>query len=322
MIKILVCLFLLVSSFSANAVAWTTLKNPRPGLGTYHINNASYLIIDGGNFSSQAGHCIHIWNSHHIVIKRAKIDFCGHTGVAINESHDITIQDSDFNGSMNAGISADGTDGAGVYGVTIKGNNFKKIWNGAPHEDSARGQAVLFVKVLGTKQNVIEGNVAILSAGTSNPEDFVSIQDSTNVRIRGNCFEGNTSISGTTGSGIMTGDAGGGSNIIVEYNKLLTTGNVGVGVAGGTGVTVRNNTIYSPETPSSNRPLYVWNQQGAVPCSGHVIAGNRMNWISKDTHAVIGIWDAGNCTGLTFTGNNESASGLSTLHCSFIPRTF
>lgn len=319
MIKLILSLALLLGSFSAHAVAWKTIKSPE-GKGTYLIYGASYLIIDGGNFTSAAGHCIHIWNSHHIVIKRAKINFCFHTGVAINESHDITIENSDFNGSMNAGVSADGTDGAGVYGVVVRGNNFKKIWNGSPHSDGARGQAVLFVKLLGTKQNIVEYNVAILSAGTSNPEDFVSVQNSTNVRVRGNCFEGNTSITGTTGSCIMTGDAGGGSNTVVEANTCLITGNVGIGIAGGTGITVRNNTIYSPETPSSNRPIYAWDQQTPPGCSGHVIAGNRMNWISKDTHAVIGIWDAGNCSGMTLANNNEAATGLSTLHCSFIAR--
>ena len=63
--------------------------------------------------------------------------------------------------------------------------------------------------------------------------------------------------------GAVLGDGGGG-HVIVEGNALVNPGQVGIGVASGTDITVTGNSVYSEALPWSNVGIYVWNQYGSA----------------------------------------------------------
>lgn len=151
-----------------------------------------------------------------------------------------------------------------------------------------RGQLVQFNGVSGGE---IINNRSEAFAGESNTEDHISLFNSSNITVRGNILKGGGPSA--SGSGIMTGDNGG-TNQLIENNILHTTGNAGIGIAGGSNIRVLNNKIYSPRTAVSNNPLYMWAQSGAA-CSNNTITGNFVNWIDKNGARNNG-WNAGNCS--------------------------
>ena len=103
----------------------------------------------------------------------------------------------------------------------------------------------------------------------------------------------------------MLGD-GGGSYQFVEGNVLVNPGQVGIGVASGTNMTVRGNRIYSSSLPWSNVGLYVWNQYGAA-CGNVEVSGNQVNWTNAGGSSN-GWWGGGGCGEVNFYGNDLNAS--------------
>ncbi|MGZ3891750.1 MAG: hypothetical protein ACXVI9_14685, partial [Mucilaginibacter sp.] len=79
-----------------------------------------------------------------------------------------------------------------------------------------------------------------------------------------------------TGSGITVGDQGGAYEL-VQNNICVNTGNIGIQVAGGTNITVINNTIYSRAFPWSHLGLGCGNYSG-LPISDITMAGNKIRW--------------------------------------------
>ena len=112
---------------------------------------------------------------------------------------------------------------------------------------------VQFDKVNGAGSS-ISGNRGQNELGGTNAEDLISLYQSNGtasspIRVVGNHLRnGGPSDSG---SGIMLGD-GGGSYQFVEGNVLVEPGQVGIGVASGTNMTVRGNVVYSSALPWSN----------------------------------------------------------------------
>lgn len=132
----------------------------------------------------------------------------------------------------------------------------------------------------------------------ADPEDMISFFQSSNGLVKGNIFRGNpTSTWSTSGGGIIAGDYGG-SNVTLEENTLMTSGNYGMAIAGGTNMIIRNNKIYSDRNAISNNPLYVWAQAGAS-CGNITVTNNRVSWIDKNG-AVNNGWNAGNCSNTIF----------------------
>lgn len=83
------------------------------------------------------------------------------------------------------------------------------------------------------------------------------------------------------GSFIMLGDAGGRYQEAVG-NVGVTPGQVGIGIAGGQNIEVRDNKMYSESWPDSNIAFYSYDFSAPEPCGEHVVTGNRANWINRD----------------------------------------
>lgn len=243
--------------------------------------------------------------------------FVNTTDVSIklyNGANNITIRNCFFNGSLKELVELENASNitienclfakglAGVYAVGSK--NIKiincqflnmRIRRKSDGSFDGRGVFVQFNACTGGQLINCQGENF---AGESDAEDMVSCFKSSDILIDGNIFRGSVVAStSTSGGGILIGDYGG-SNITAQNNTLLTPGQYGMAVAGGTNMQMLNNKIYSDRNVVSNNPLYVWAQQGAT-CGNVIVRGNRVYWIDKGGSPNNG-WNAGNCTNTIF----------------------
>lgn len=90
---------------------------------------------------------------------------------------------------------------------------------------------------------------------------------------------------------------------MIRGNTLADTGQVGIGVAGGSHIRVLGNVITSGAHPWSNVGLYVWNQ-GGTACSNIEVRDNRVTWRRADGR-YNPTWVAGSCGPIVGWGDNH-----------------
>lgn len=151
-----------------------------------------------------------------------------------------------------------------------------------------RGPHGMFAQLDKTVNGKVAGCSGFCDPTVDDPEDIVSVFRSDNARILRNTFEGG-GPSGS-GSGIMLGDYGGDS-ILCAGNRLINPGQVGIGVAGGTNVTVARNVIYNAGVEGSNVGLYV-NNYSPGPMSDIEVRDNDVDWRRAD-QTLNPAWDGG-----------------------------
>ncbi len=274
------------------------------------------IPVPAGYLSLPVSNPIDYSGRSNVVIENLRFENATLRAITLTGCTNITIRNCFFNKATEEAISAENCTGILVeknlfngvatafYG--LGGSNHRVLnnqnINSHTRTQGGRGNLVQLNGVGGT--NLIESNVSVGFPGENQFEDHISLFNSSGVTVRGNKLVGGGPSD--SGSGIMAGDYGG-SNQVVENNILLSTGNAGIGVAGGSGINVRNNKIYGERTAVSNNPLYMWAQQGAS-CSGNSITGNFVNWTTKDGTKNNG-WNAGNCSSSTYDPNlNQTIS--------------
>ncbi|MDR3403508.1 MAG: right-handed parallel beta-helix repeat-containing protein [Chthoniobacter sp.] len=203
----------------------------------------------------------------------------------------------------------------GVYAIDsqdiqVTGNFGRNVQGPFP-----RGQLAQFDNVSGA-HCAIRGNYAINDASQSNPEDVINIYQSKGeagapILIEDNYLVGDP-VKGSagkskTGSGIMLGDVGG-THLLCRRNVVLSAGQVGIGVAGGTFINVEDNLILGGRSDVSNNGLYAWNQSKA-PSHHVVIARNRVSWFDRNGEET-SWWNGGGIADQTLTDNQFADESL------------
>ncbi len=254
---------------------------------TLVIDGMNGVVINSKQFTNPQGNCIRISNSTNIIIQNSIIKNCGGEGIAIFNSSNITILTNHIEEART-----------GVYAqdskvIRVEHNTFKNAKGPFPG-----GHFVQLLRV-SSGGNRINSNRGINVRGQSNPEDMINLFRSCGtaldpIQVIGNTLEGGGPSK--TGSGIVTGDAGG-CYIRVKDNVLTNPGNVGIAIAGGTNIEVINNTVYSLQTDVSNVGIYVWNQASSE-CHSHTVRDNMVNWTNKEGTRNPA-WNAGNCGPVT-----------------------
>ena len=202
--------------------------------------------------------------------------------IIVENCNNVTITGNDFSGDVGGVYVLNSTN------VTVTWNRFQNIGDGTI--GSGHSNYVQFNQSTG-------GYIAYNKGIGGNTEDMISLyrsggaSSSSPLIVEHNAFEG-TNWSSGSGSGTMSGDAGG-SHIVVRYNTFLNPAQVGIGVPGGTDIHILNNTIYGGQRAKSNVGLYVWNQSSGT-CSGIEAGGNRVFWINA-SGAANPAWNSGNC---------------------------
>jgi len=205
-----------------------------------------------------------------------------------------------------------------VDGAVVSGNYITDTGNGVlvHRSESVRVDENAFVyagrnfvqfdKVNGPGSS-ISGNRGQNDLGGSNAEDLISLFRSNGTTSSPIMVVGNHLRNGgpsDSGSGIMMGDAGG-SHQVVEGNVLVNPGQVGIGVASGTDMTIRGNRVYGSDVSWSNTGVYVWNQYESA-CGNVEVADNQVNWTAAAGHSNAW-WSGGGCGDVSVHGNDWNA---------------
>jgi len=226
----------------------------------------------------------------------------GTVAIIISNSSNVTIVGNDFSNVTGAIYAVNSSN------VKVMWNRFRNIGNGTIGSGHSN-----YIQFNNTWGGYITHNKGI----GGNTEDLVSVYRSggsaaSPLLIEYNQFEG-TNWSSGSGSGLMLGDAGG-RFITAAYNVLVSPGQVGIGVPGGTNIRILNNTIYGAQRSRSNVGLYVWNQSGSG-CSAIEVRGNKVHWYNAGG-SLNGSWNGGGCgTVAGWSANSWTASiSVSALH--------
>jgi len=247
------------------------------------LNGISNRIITGLDISGNTANCITLTNCSNISIQSCTLHSSKGYGVYLYNCKNITVTNC-FIYSVATGVCA-----VGGQTIVVSSNQFQNILGPKP-----RGQMVQFNKVTGAG-NLITSNKCESIAGLSNPEDVISIYQSSGtaaspILITSNWIRGGGPS--TTGGGIMLGDAGG-AYITAESNILVNPGQYGIAISSGTNIKVISNKIYGKQQIFTNIGLYVWNQY-TVGCSLNTVSSNQVKWF-KSTGIENDSWNEGNC---------------------------
>ncbi len=235
----------------------------------------------------------------------------------IKNSTDVRIVNNEFR-DIHSDISQKGGDqgnrsigstGA-LHGLTIEHNSFLNGGRNAVQIDRSQG-----LRGVSVSYNRVEGR----GPWDSDYEDMFNFYSSSGtagspIRVRGNYMRnGGKSITGTA---IILGDgnpaAGDGAHFVVEDNVILNPGHIGINIAGGNNITVRNNTILgTADVAHATTVGLSMNHYGySSVCRDHVVTGNRVFMRNQLTGGVNHTWLPGTCQNVQMSGNVWGDSSL------------
>ena len=263
------------------------------------LENCSDIVISACELAS-----VELAGCKNVTIRNSWIHDAPRIGVQISNSSKVLIQGCRFENVVSGVWAVDS------QSIQVIGNFARNVQGPLP-----RGQLAQFDNVKGPG-NAIRANYAINDLGKSHPEDVINLFKSAGekdspILIEDNYLTGDP-VQGSqgksqNGSGIMMADMGGAYQIC-RHNVILSAGQVGIGVAGGTNIRVEENLVYGQKSDVSNNGLYAWNQSGKP--SDHVtIARNRVSWVNKDGEET-SWWDGKNVQNLELIGNHFADATL------------
>jgi parallel beta-helix repeat protein len=263
-----------------------------PISGPLDLSGKSNQIVENKRFVNTPGVSIKLYSgANNIIIRNCFFNGAAGEIVELENASNITIENCVFAKGL-AGVYAVGSRNIKIINCQFVNMRIRRTSTGG---FAGRGVFAQFNSCSDIEMSGCKGENF---AGESDAEDMVSFFKSSNGIVRNNIFRGcGTSTTSTSGGGIIAGDNGG-DNVLLESNTLMTPGNYGMAIAGGTNMKILNNKIYSERNPVSNNPLYVWSQAGAT-CANITVKGNRVYWIDKNGARNNG-WDAKNCSNTIF----------------------
>lgn len=254
---------------------FVTYCGPWTASSVLTISGASNRTISGDSISGGSFICINIINSNNIHITKSKFVNTTNFAIKITNSYNVTVDSCVFS---NIGTAVFATD-CPLGGIKVNANQATNVIRTLPfNHDFCQ-----FVRVHGGGNQIMYNRVLEI-AGQSAPEDEINMYSSSGlagdpIHIGYNYLEGG-GIS-KTGSGITIGDGNptnpGGSYILVDSNRLVNTGYIGIQVAGGTFMTIQNNLIYSSCFTWSHLGLGAGNFTGGA-YNNITVQNNRINW--------------------------------------------
>ncbi|MEI9894035.1 MAG: right-handed parallel beta-helix repeat-containing protein [Chthoniobacter sp.] len=303
---------------AAEPVVETVVLRPSPAI---HAEEKNHETFDALQIQEDASivlsHCtditisccdlrsIELVECSRVTIRNCWIHDSPHCGVQTYHAHDLVVEGCRLEQVATGVYAMDSKD------IQVTGNFGRNVQGPFP-----RGQLAQFDNVTGA-HCAIRGNYAIHDAGQSTPEDVINLYQSKGeagapILVEDNYLVGDP-VKGSagkskTGSGIMLGDVGG-AHLLCRHNVILSAGQVGIGVAGGTFITVEDNLILGTRSDVSNNGLYAWNQSKA-PSHHIVIARNHISWIDRNGEET-SWWDGGGIDDLKLADNHFADESLS-----------
>jgi Right handed beta helix region len=319
----------------ASTAAAAENQGRRPVSGPLVIENQRHQIYAGLNITAGGGQdCIVIKNSTDITIQNSEIGPCGGEGININGGGKIKIFDNYIHPETLSPGCCDHNDGVllqntsnviiqgnviaysesnveatqAVSGLTVVGNFLLN-----PRGPFPRGQNV---QAWNAQNVVVKNNYALSSHNTSkylypdDQEDSINFGIGSGFVAMGNYITGGQS---PTGCGLIADDGANGATF--TGNRLVDTGECGIGIASGTKQIVAHNKILNrtPVPGGGDTALYVWSQYKGTGCGPVTVNHNIATEIRSDG-TQSGYWNGGGCEPVTLQGNvwDEAAEKLLT----------
>jgi hypothetical protein len=308
--------------------------------GPITISGQSGTTISNLHITSTTGNCVTIVNSTNITIQKSEIGPCGTSGgsslgngISISGSNGVFVYDNYIHPETLSSSCCDHHDG--IYGtggnqhITIQGNviafgESNIEFNGTNASITVIGNFLLNPRgpyprgqnfqcwgasaTSGCSSISVQSNYALSTTNATvypypeNQEDSINFGFTNGALVQGNFVSGGHSSSGC---GIIADDTA--NSVQVKANRLLNTGQCGIGIADGTNAVVDSNKTYNtnPVAGAGNTALYVWKQY-ANPCGPITVSNNIADEIRSDgTHS--GYWDGGGCS-VSLSGNTFGAA--------------
>ncbi len=280
------------------------MDDPGNAARPIHLIGKTNVEIAGKAFSlvgrGAAEACIILDQCTNITIRSCRFADVPCQGVLIRQCEGVRISGNEFFG-LGREKPCLGIDCYLSRNIRVIGNRIQRVASGAYFLQSTgilfasndvqdvmgpipRGEMVQFDEVYG-EGNVICNNIAVNHWKRSKPADVISIYKSAGtvgspIVIRDNWIMGDPESGSkdllAIGSGIMLAD-GGGAHIVCSGNRLVSPGQVGIGVASGSNIVVIANVVLGRRSNRSNVGIYVWNQY-PEPGGGVLIASNVVAW--------------------------------------------
>ena len=263
---------------------------------------------------------IHIENARNITIENSVIRdmsneaFGGsrNNAIEVQDSSNVTIR-SNFIGDVRSDIGdkSDDRGNRAIFvegessGIRIDSNRFYNAGRNAVQVSRVRDAVGISVT-----NNVVDGR----GRWDSDYEDMINLFSSSGTAGDPIVVSGNTLRNGgpsTSGTGIILGDGNTSSGatqfVLVEDNVLIDPGHVGISLAGGNNITIRDNIIVGiGEVPHTTTVGFTINDYGySAECRDHVVADNQV-WMDNQ-HLPSGtnhLWNPGTCTNNVALNNN------------------
>jgi parallel beta-helix repeat protein len=253
----------------------------------------SNLTIVGGSVP-----CIKLTNCSNVYITACVLNASTDVGILLDNCTNVTIEKNNI---FNVA--------AGIVATNCPGNiNIFTNQMGNMQGQSHGGAFVQFINVTGTNNNISYNKLQNVF-GQSNTEHAIDIASSNGASSSPITIDQNWIRGGgpnNSGGGIMLGD-GGGSNQIAKNNILADPGQFGLAIAGGSSISLINNTVYAKQQSFTNVGLYVWGQGGHT-ISNSTVSGNQINFTNSSGYAN-GNWLAsGEATPSGWNSNNWGAN--------------
>jgi hypothetical protein len=294
--------------------------------GPIVINGQDGAVIEGLKITSSTGDCVLITNSINITIQDSEIGPCRGNAVKISGGDTISIFDSYIHPETlntsgccdhNDGILSVGTSNLAIQGnviaysesnVEVKaGNRVTIIGNFLlnPRGPFPRGQNVQCWT--GCMNVTVEDNYALSSLDTTkylypeNQEDSINFGFTDGIIARNNYITGGHSSSGC---GLIADKAANSAQFL--SNRLLDTGQCGIGISDGTNQLVDGNKVLNrtPVVGAGNQAIYVWQPPNKVGYAcGPVTVSNNISTEYKPNGNQSGFWKGSGCNPLTPTNN-------------------
>lgn len=312
--RILVFVLAMVSTLTIHAAAPAIESVPLHDSTALKLEGQSHQTFDALQFKSDVSialqscaditisdcdlHSIELSGCEHVTVRNCWIHDSAHCGVQLYKCRHVLVEGCRIEKVPSGVYAMESSD------VQVIGNFARNMQGPFP-----RGQLAQLNNVTG-RENTIRGNYAINDKGRSHPEDVINIYMSRGeadapIIVEDNYLVGDprqgSSGKSKTGSGIMLADQGGAYQVC-RHNIVLSAGQVGIGVAGGTFIRVEDNSILGARSEVSNTGLYAWNQSKA-PSHDVFIAHNRVHWLDLHGEAT-DWWDGGGVSKLKQVDNH------------------
>jgi hypothetical protein len=297
--------------------------------GPIAINGKSGTVIQGLKITSTTGDCVRIINSKNIIIRNSEIGPCGGNGVVISGGNGINIYDSYIHPETLSSGCCDHNDGVfavetanlliqgnviaygesnievlGGTNITVTGNFL--LNPRGPYPRGQNFQAWSYGTKARSRNVTVSNNYALDSTDADkflypeNGEDLINFGQTDGIVADDNFITGGHSKSGCG----LIADRGA-NHAQFRGNRLLDTGQCGIGIADGSNHVVENNKVLNRTAipGGGNQGIYVWQGYKENGSCSSVRVANNISIAVKPDGSKTGFWKGDGCDPLTEENN-------------------